>query len=129
MSQQNNQNSELQNIRHSAEHVLTLAMNRLYPNKFLPAMGPATDDGFYFDFDSIGDFKISENDFEAIEKEMAKIIKENLPIVKEEISLEQAKKILDGNFSCYIDGKEINKNDYFQEIKSAVTLKCVEKND
>ncbi len=37
------------------------------------------------------------------------------------------KKILDGNFSCYIDGKEINKNDYFQEIKSAVTLKCVEK--
>ena len=97
MSQQNNQNSELQNIRHSAEHVLTLAMNRLYPNKFLPAMGPATDDGFYFDFDSIGDFKISENDFEAIEKEMAKIIKENLPIVKEEISLEQAKKLFKDN--------------------------------
>lgn len=97
MSQQNNQNSELQNIRHSTEHVLTLAMNRLYPNKFLPAMGPATDDGFYFDFDSIGDFKISENDFEAIEKEMAKIIKENLPIVKEEINLEQAKKIFANN--------------------------------
>ncbi|MDD4136222.1 MAG: threonine--tRNA ligase [Candidatus Shapirobacteria bacterium] len=97
MSQQNNQNSELQNIRHSAEHVLTLAMNRLYPNKFLPAMGPATDDGFYFDFDSIGDFKISENDFETIEKEMAKIIKENLPIVKEEINLEQAKKIFANN--------------------------------
>jgi len=97
MSQQNNQNSELQNIRHSTEHVLTLAMNRLYPNKFLPAMGPATDDGFYFDFDSIGDFKISENDFEAIEKEMAKIIKENLPIVKEEINLEQAKKLFANN--------------------------------
>jgi len=97
MSQQNNQNSELQNIRHSAEHVLTQAMQRLFPNKFLMAMGPATDDGFYFDFDPVGDFKVSENDFEAIEKEMTKIIKENLPIVREEISLEQAKKIFKDN--------------------------------
>lgn len=91
------QNSELHNLRHSAEHVLTLAMNRLYPNKFLPAMGPATDDGFYFDFDSVGDFKISENDFETIEKEMAKIIKENLPIIRQEISLNEAKKLFKDN--------------------------------
>lgn len=97
MNSTNDSKIDLQFIRHSAEHILTLAMNRLYPNKFLPAMGPATDDGFYFDFDPIGDFKISENDFEAIEKEMAKIIKENLPIVKEEISLEQAKKLFKDN--------------------------------
>ncbi|MFA6185231.1 MAG: threonine--tRNA ligase [Candidatus Shapirobacteria bacterium] len=94
---QNNQNSELQNIRHSAEHVLTQAMQRLFPNKFLMAMGPATDDGFYFDFEPVEDFKVSENDFPQIEAEMAKIIKENLPIIKEEIKLEDAKKLFADN--------------------------------
>lgn len=84
-------------LRHSAEHILTLAMNRLYPHQFLPAMGPATDDGFYFDFQPIGDFKINENDFPKIEAEMAKIVKENLPIIRQEISLAQAKKIFADN--------------------------------
>ncbi len=93
----NNQKEELHNIRHSAEHILTLAMLRLYPGKFLPAMGPATDDGFYLDFDSINDFKISETDFAAIEAEMAKIVKENLPIIREEINLEKAKEIFKDN--------------------------------
>ena len=97
MSQQNNQNSELQTIRHSAEHVLTQAMQRLFPNNFLMAMGPATNDGFYFDFEPVGDFKVSENDFPQIETEMAKIIKENLPIIKEEINLEDAKKLFADN--------------------------------
>ncbi|MFA5532347.1 MAG: threonine--tRNA ligase [Candidatus Shapirobacteria bacterium] len=87
----------LNQIRHSAEHVLTQAMQRLYPNKFIMAMGPATDDGFYFDFETIGDFKISDTDFSAIESEMAKIVKENLPIVREEISLDEAKKLFKDN--------------------------------
>ena len=87
----------LQTIRHSAEHVLTQAMQRLYPNKFLMAMGPATDDGFYFDFEPVRDFKISENDFPAIEAEMTKIVKENLPIIREEISLDDAKKMFANN--------------------------------
>jgi len=91
-----NSNSLIQ-IRHSSEHVLTQAMERLYPNKFLMAMGPATDDGFYFDFEPVKDFKISDTDFPAIEKEMQKIIKENLPIVRQEISLEEAKKIFKNN--------------------------------
>ena len=96
-SQKNNSNENLEKIRHSAEHVLTQAMFRLYPGKFLMAMGPATDDGFYFDFQSIGDFKINENDFAQIESEMAKIIKENLPIVREEIDLQEAKKLFADN--------------------------------
>ena len=50
--------SKLHQIRHSAEHVLTQAMQHLYPNRFIMAMGPATDDGFYFDFESVDDFKI-----------------------------------------------------------------------
>jgi threonyl-tRNA synthetase len=89
--------NDLHSLRHSAEHILTLAMLRLYPNKFLPAMGPSTDDGFYFDFDPIGDFKISEEDFPKVEAEMAKIVKENLPIIRNEISLDEAKKIFKDN--------------------------------
>jgi threonyl-tRNA synthetase len=87
----------LNQIRHSSEHILTQAMQRLYPNQFIMAMGPATDDGFYFDFETIGDFKISEEDFPKIEAEMAKIIKENLPIIRQEISLEEAKKLFKDN--------------------------------
>ncbi len=89
--------SKLHQIRHSAEHVLTQAMQHLYPNQFIMAMGPATDDGFYFDFESVGDFKISEEDFSKIEAEMSKIVKQNLPIVREEITLDQAKKMFKSN--------------------------------
>ncbi|OGH71313.1 MAG: threonine--tRNA ligase [Candidatus Magasanikbacteria bacterium RIFCSPLOWO2_01_FULL_43_20b] len=77
-------------LRHSCEHVLTMAMLRLWPGKIKAAMGPATEDGFYFDFDS--EIKISEADFIKIEKEMAKIIKENLPIIKDEMSAKEARK-------------------------------------
>jgi len=93
---ENNQ-LDLHDLRHSAEHILTLAMLRLFPNQFLPAMGPATDDGFYFDFEPLNNFKISEDDFPKIEAEMAKIVKENLPIIRQEISLEEAKKIFANN--------------------------------
>lgn len=89
---------QLYKIRHSAEHVLTQAMLRLYgSDKFYMAMGPATDDGFYFDFEPLSDLKISEEDFPRIETEMAKIIKENLPINREEITLDQAKELFKDN--------------------------------
>jgi threonyl-tRNA synthetase len=97
MNSTNDSKNDLQSIRHSAEHVLTQAMNRLYPNKFLMAMGPATNDGFYFDFETLNDFKVSEKDFPIIEAEMAKIIKENLPIIRQEISIDDAKKLFVNN--------------------------------
>lgn len=93
---ENNQ-TNLQSIRHSAEHVLTQAMIRLFPNQFLMAMGPATNEGFYFDFEPISDFKINDSDFPKIEAEMAKIIKENLPITKKEISIDEAKILFKDN--------------------------------
>ncbi len=97
MSENNNPN-DLHALRHSAEHILTQAMLRLYgPDAFYMAMGPATDEGFYFDFEPRGDFKISEEDFPKIEAEMAKIVKENLPIVRSEITIEQAKKLFSSN--------------------------------
>jgi len=89
---------QLYKIRHSAEHVLTQAMQTLYGvDKFYMAMGPATDDGYYFDFEPLKDFKISEDDFPKIEAEMAKIIKEDLPIVRQEISQDEAKKLFKDN--------------------------------
>jgi len=85
-------------LRHTAEHVLTEAMINLYgEGKVIMAMGPATEDGFYFDFDSPEDFKISEADFKKIEKEMWKIINTNLPLTREEITVSDAKKLFKGN--------------------------------
>ncbi|RGO76831.1 threonine--tRNA ligase [Enterocloster bolteae] len=64
-------------IRHTASHVLAQAVKRLYPDAKL-AIGPAIDDGFYYDFDREGGF--TPEDLEKLEAEMAKIVKENLPV-------------------------------------------------
>ncbi len=92
---------DLQKMRHSTEHVLTHAMLRLWPNIKM-AMGPATEDGFYFDFDfepadKKQAHKISETDFPRIETEMAKIVKENLPIRKKTLTIAEARKLFKGN--------------------------------
>ncbi len=91
---------QLQSMRHSCEHVLTQAMLKLYP-RIKMAMGPSTDEGFYFDFDpstSSGQApKISESDFPKIEKEMERIVNENLPITCKEISVEEAKNLFKNN--------------------------------
>jgi len=85
-------------LRHSAEHVLEQAMVELYGvDKIIMAMGPATKEGFYFDFDTPKGFSVSENDFKKIENRMKKIIAEDLPIVKEKISIEKARKLFSGN--------------------------------
>ena len=68
---------ELRAIRHTASHVLAQAVKRLYPETKL-AIGPAIDDGFYYDFDREGGF--TPEDLEKLEEEMSKIVKENLPI-------------------------------------------------
>jgi threonyl-tRNA synthetase len=68
---------ELRAIRHTASHVLAQAVKRLYPETKL-AIGPAIDDGFYYDFDREGGF--TPEDLEKLESEMTKIVKENLPV-------------------------------------------------
>ena len=68
---------ELRAIRHTASHVLAHAVKRLYPETKL-AIGPAIDDGFYYDFDREGGF--TPEDLEKLEAEMKKIIKENIPL-------------------------------------------------
>lgn len=74
-------------LRHTAAHVMAQAIQHLYPGtKF--AIGPAIDDGFYYDLES--DHVFSQEDFAAIEKEMAKIAKVNLPIEKKILSRNEA---------------------------------------
>lgn len=66
-------------MRHTASHTMAQAVKRLFPNtKF--AIGPAIDNGFYYDFDT--DKPFTEEDLLLIEKEMDKIIKENLSLEK-----------------------------------------------
>ena len=88
------ENEKLILLRHSAEHVLHMAVQKLYPD-VKKVMGPPIEDGFYFDFDS--ETKISSEDFPKIEAEMQKIIDADLKISGKEISIEEARKIFNGN--------------------------------
>ena len=79
-------------LRHTASHVMAQAVKRLYPNTKL-AIGPAIDDGFYYDFDREAPFSAEElND---IEKEMKKIVKENLKLERFELPREEAIKFME----------------------------------
>lgn len=74
-------------LRHTASHVMAQAIQHLFHGvKF--AIGPAIDDGFYYDLDS--DHVFSQEDFAAIEKEMSKIAKENIPLVKKVLPRDEA---------------------------------------
>ena len=75
-------------FRHTASHVMAQAVKRLYPDVKL-AIGPAIDDGFYYDFDKAEAFSAEE--LLDIEKEIKKIVKENLKI--ERFSLPRAEAI------------------------------------
>lgn len=83
--------NELQTLRHSASHMLAQAVKRLYPDTKL-AIGPAIDDGFYYDFDTEHTF--TPEDLEALEKEMKKIAKENLKIERFELPRAEALELM-----------------------------------
>jgi threonyl-tRNA synthetase len=93
-------------LRHTAEHVLHTALQNIYPS-MKKAMGPATDEGYYHDFDL--DVKVADSDFPKIEKEMKRIIDLNLPMVQEFIDEDKARKIFKNN---------LYKLDWIDQIKS-----------
>jgi threonyl-tRNA synthetase len=72
---------------HTTSHIMAQAVKRLFPDVKL-AIGPAIDNGFYYDFDSEKPF--TPEDLEAIEKEMAKIVKEDLKLERFELPREEA---------------------------------------
>lgn len=94
---------ELLKLRHTCEHVLTYAMQRLYgKDRIVMAMGPATEDGFYFDFDLSAQaekegFKVSEDQFPKIEKEMRKLIKAGLEMKQVKVEPRVARQIFVDN--------------------------------
>ena len=80
----------MQLIRHSMAHILAMAVKHLYPDVKL-GIGPAIDDGFYYDFDNL---KISENDFPKIEEEMKKIIFARVKFEKKVVDYKKAKELM-----------------------------------
>lgn len=85
----------MHNLRHSAAHLLAAAVMDLYPEA-KRTIGPAIDDGFYFDFD-FGDVKVSEKDLPKIEKRMRQIVKQWEGFERTEYSPEEAKERYAGN--------------------------------
>ena len=77
-------------LRHSTSHVLAQAVQKLFPEAKL-AIGPATDDGFYYDFDMTEGHTFTQEDFEHIEAEMKNIVKQNLTFEKVEVEDVDAK--------------------------------------
>ncbi|KKU29770.1 MAG: Threonine-tRNA ligase [candidate division WWE3 bacterium GW2011_GWA1_46_21] len=81
-------------LRHSAEHVLHMAMQELYPS-LKKVMGPPIENGYYLDFDL--DEKVSAEYFPKIEARMQEIVDANLPIKRHESSFEEASQIFKDN--------------------------------
>jgi threonyl-tRNA synthetase len=75
-------------LRHSAAHVMAAAVRRVYGAGVKFGIGPAIEDGFYYDFDLPQ--RITDEDLVRIEAEMAKIVAEAAPFVREEVSLDAA---------------------------------------
>lgn len=79
-------NKKQEMYRHSMSHILAKAIKELYPNVKL-AIGPAIDNGFYYDFDNLN---INQEDFSRIEEKMKEIIAKNEDFVRVEVSKAQA---------------------------------------
>ncbi len=84
-------------FRHTAAHILAQAVKRLYPDAKC-TIGPAIDDGFYYDFDMP---PLSREDLDKIESEMKKIVKENLPIKSYTLPRGEAIKLMEDRKEPY----------------------------
>lgn len=82
--------SPLQELRHSASHILATAVLRIFPQARLD-IGPPTDTGFYYDFDL--DHRFTPEDLLLLEKEMAKVAQEKLPFVRKEVTRAEAQEL------------------------------------
>ncbi len=83
--------NELQVLRHSASHILAQAVKRLFPEAKI-TIGPAIENGFYYDFDIENPF--SREDLDNLEAEMKKIVKENLKIERFELPRAEALELM-----------------------------------
>ncbi len=81
--------ASLSQKRHTAAHVLAMAVQRLVPDA-QATLGPAIEHGFYYDF-HFPTRQLCEADLPQITQEMRRIIKARLPITREELSLDEAR--------------------------------------
>ncbi len=86
---------DLEKLRHSAAHLLAAAVLKLYPEA-KPTIGPATEDGFYYDFD-FGQTKISEKDLPKIEKKMKQLVKSWQKFAGREVEVSEARDYFKNN--------------------------------
>ena len=84
------EDADIMTLRHSASHVMAQAVTDLYPGVKL-GIGPAIEDGFYYDFDLPVGF--APEDLEKIEARMKEIVKANLPLVRREVTRGEAERI------------------------------------
>ena len=89
-------------LRHSTAHVLAQAVTQLFPGaKF--SIGPAIEDGFYYDFDLPGGRTFSETDLAAIAERMKEIVKADQPFVRSEVAVDEALRLFsDQPYKCEI---------------------------
>lgn len=85
---------ELQKLRHSAAHLLAHAIHELHPNTLL-TIGPATENGFFYDF--LPDTNFKEEDLEPISARMKEIVERNLPLTHESMSKNDARELYKNN--------------------------------
>ncbi len=102
----------LEKLRHSASHVMADAVKKLFPGTKL-GIGPAIEDGFYYDFDCAETF--TPEDLPRIEKEMARIIKEDIPFTEKKITKKEAEKLFKEKGETYklellkgLEGEEVS---------------------
>ena len=106
----NNQNQQLETVRHSLSHLLAAAVKQLYPEaKF--SIGPSIENGFYYDID-FGETKINDESLKEIEKKMAHLIKQNLKFEKFELPVDEA-------IAKEKESGEIYKQELIEDLKTA----------
>lgn len=98
--------------RHSASHLMAQAVKRLFPGAKV-TIGPAIEDGYYYDFDI--ETPLTEEDLPRIEAEMARIIGEDLPVRREELSRDEAVRL-------FADQGETYKVEIVQELPAGQAI-------
>ena len=109
----------LEVLRHTTAHIMAQAVKRLF-SPVAVAIGPAIDNGFYYDFDL--DHTFSDEDLAAIEKEMRNIIKENIPITRRTLSAREAQ-------DYFHEKKEPYKEELLRDIPPEEPISLYEQGD
>ena len=104
---------------HTTSHIMAQAVKRVFPNAKL-AIGPAIENGFYYDFDVEKPF--SEEDLKSIEEEMKKIVKEDLRLERFELPRDEAIKLMEEKNEPY-------KVELIKDLKEGETISFYKQGD